>query len=212
LYKNNFSSFVLLSIAFLQLIVSINSYASSYLGSYLFCSNENGLRGDSYWDGKVDWKWSKGNILNSNYQMNDKYKNFTYLNESGTWINGFGGISANNYKFFLLVRKTFENKDEAIQYCQTLEQKCVNEFGPSYKYVGVSSWSIPISAWGTIAVLYKEDKGTKWTTCSNWKYSDYKELNYYPVWKVAGSAAFAAAELVIYSMTFIYAGILFILY
>ncbi len=67
-------------------------------------------------------------------------------------------------------------------------KKCVNEFGPSFKYVGVSSWSIPISAWGTIAVRYKEGKVTKWTTCSNWKYSSFKELNYYPVWKVVGSS------------------------
>jgi hypothetical protein len=206
LYKNIINSFLLLTIVIFQFIVGINSYAASYFGSYLFCSTENGLRGDSYWSRKVDWNWSKGNRLNSYSQMNDKYKNFTYMNESGTWINGFGDISANTYQHFLLVRNTFENKTEAIQYCQTLEKKCVNEFGPSYKHVGVSSWSIPKTAWGTIAVRYKEDKVTKWTTCSNWKYSDYKELNYYPVWKVAGSATFAAAGLVIYPMTFIYAG------
>jgi hypothetical protein len=123
------------------------------------------------------------------------------VNKSGTWIKGFGDISANSLQHFLLVRNTFENKEEAIHYCEFLEKKCVSEFGPNYNYVGVSSWSIPQSAWGTIAVRYKENKVTKWTTCSNWKYSGYKELDYYPVWKVAGLTSVAAAGIVISAVT-----------
>ncbi len=205
--RNRLSSFLVLLILLSQFVINLNSFAESYFGSYLFCASENGLRHDEYWNRKVQWNWSKGSSLNyQQNQIDDKYKSFTFVNKSGTWINGFGDISANTYQHFLLVSNTFQNKTEAIHYCENLEKKCVNEFGSSYKYVGVSSWSIPQSAWGTIAVRYKEGEVRKWTTCSNWKYSDYKELNYSPVWKVAGSATFAAAGLVIYPMTFIYAG------
>jgi hypothetical protein len=202
LNRNKFKSCFLLSIFLLQIFMIKNSYATSYFGSYLFCSSENGLRGDEYWNRKVHWKWSMGKTFKSSQlKMNDKYKSFTFVNNSGTWINGFGDISANTLQHFLLVRNTFENKEEAIHYCKFLEKKCEYEFGPNHKYVGVSSWSIPQTAWGTIAVRYKEDKDTKWTTCSNWKYTGYKELNYYPVWKVAGLTSVAAAGIVISSVT-----------
>ncbi|KAB8039917.1 hypothetical protein GCL60_06550 [Silvanigrella paludirubra] len=198
--RNRFSSFLLSFILLSQFVISLNTFAESYFGSYLFCSSENGLRGNEYWKKKVNWNWSKG--FTSNNQIDDKYKSFTFVNKSGTWINGFGDISAKTGQYYLLVRKTFENKQEAIRYCENLEKKCVNEFGPSYKYLGVSSWSIPQTAWGTIALRYKENLSIKWTTCSNWKYSDYKELNYYPVWKLVGSSIgysyIAASGMLIY--------------
>ena len=199
LNKKIINSSLLSLIAFSQFAFSFESFATSYFGSYLFCSSENGLRRDEYWNKNVFWRWSRGTDSNSQtIKIDDKYNNFTFANKSGTWINGFGDISSSTLQHYLLVKKTFENKQEAIRYCQFLENKCVKEFGPSFKYVGVSSWSIPQSAWGTIAVRYKEYKQTKWTACSNWQFSDYKELNYYPLWKVTSLTSLAAAGLVIY--------------
>ena len=199
LNKKRINSCLLSLIGISQFAFSLESFAASYFGSYLFCSSENGLRRDEYWNKKVDWRWSRGTVSNSQTnKIDDKYNNFTFVNKSGTWINGLGDISSSTLQHYLLVKKTFENKQEAIRYCQYLENKCVKEFGPSFKYVGVSSWSIPQSAWGTVAVRYKEFKETKWTACSNWQFSDYKELNYYPLWKVTGLTTFAAAGLVIY--------------
>ncbi len=196
--RNKYSIFLLLSILLYQFIISKESFAESYFGSYLFCSSENGLRNNQYWNRKVNWNWSKGYSLN--YQKNkidDKYNNFTFINSSGTWINGFGDISSTSLKHYLLVRNTFENKQEAIQYCKYLEDKCVNEFGSSYKYIGVSSWSIPQTAWGTIAVRYKENFVIKWTTCPNWEFSGFKELHYFPLWQATGLTTFAAAGMII---------------
>ncbi len=202
LNKKRINSCLLSLIGISQFAFSFESFAASkasYYGSYLFCANDNGLKQDAYWNRKVEWRWSNGTALNSNQNtIGDEYSNFTFVNKSGTWINGFGDESAKTGQHFLLVRKTFENKQEAVNYCQTLENKCKNEFGSTFKHVGVSSWSIPKSAWGTIAVQYKEDKSTKWTACSNWQFSDYKELNYYPKWKVYNAAAIAAGGMIFY--------------
>ena len=205
--KKRINLYLLSSIALSQFAFTLESFAVSYFGSYLFCAKDNGLRQDAYWNRKVEWSWSKGTTLNSIQNLiGDEYTNFTYMNIFGTWINGFGDISAKTDQHFLLVRKTFENKQEAVNYCKSLENKCKIEFGTDFKHVGVSSWSIPQTEWGTIAVQYKEDKSTKWTACSNWQFSDYKELNYYSKWKAYSSHAIAAGGLLFYPIVYGYVG------
>ncbi len=187
--------------------MSKNSFA---VGSYLYCSSDNGIRGDQYWNRKVNWDWSKGyNSNDAQTYIENKYQNFTYMTSSGTWIKGYADKASKTNQYFLLVKKTFANKRSAIGYCKSLVNKCKQEFGLSYKYVGASSGDIPYLAWGMIAVRYKQDNLMKWTTCQNWKYSDYSELNYDPEWIVDSPTTFRAAGLTIYPAAWAYSWTIF---
>jgi hypothetical protein len=207
LNKKTFSFCLLTLFTFFALLISTNSHA---VGSYLYCASDNGLRGNQYWNRKVNWDWSKGyNSNDAQTYIEDKYQNFTYMTSSGTWIKGYADKSAKTGQYFLLVKKTFENKRSAIRYCKSLVNKCIQEYGLSYKYVGASSGDIPYFSWGMIAVRYKQENMMKWTSCQNWMNSDYSELNYDPEWIVDSPTTFRAAGLIIYPAAWAYSWTIF---
>lgn len=155
---------------------------NAYAGSYLFCANEFlDVDSKAYLTKGDGWKWAKGE--EGSAKLN-KYQSFARIYKNkGFWIEGVGSIATITFKHFLSVSNTFETKQDAIKFCKALQSKCIDDFGSKFTHVGVSSYSIPQAAWGTISVPYSTNPrggGEKWIACPNWRQhsQDYPELNY----------------------------------